>query len=218
MNWRFLLKGTEDKNFKFLGLAFIAFYLFYVGLSIYDGVPELSLWFCITSALLFGIGLYYKNTLLLSATVVSSFIINLPLAIDLISYSLTGTLVIGSGSYVIALSPLRYIMTFYHIFLLVLPVYVIFLVKDFHKYAWLFSTLHYFLLSVLTLLVTTPENFVNFVLGPASLGIFNFMYALKLNQIPYFVFNWIFVSVFIFLTTHIVFMLIVKKLKAKAKS
>ena len=217
MKWKDLLSGTEDKHFKYLGIGFILFYFLVFILNIYEGSSQLSLWFCITIVLIFGIGLYYKNLLLLSATVTSSFLINLLLSIDLISYSITGNIIFGMGQYILVLSPLRYAITFYHLFLLVVPVYVILILKKFHNKAWIFSSIHYIVLSIVTLLITKPDAGINFVRRPASIGFFDFVYYLKPGFIPYFIHNWILMTVFVFISIQIVFYLIMKK-REKIKS
>jgi len=206
-----LLKGTNNIHFKLLALFFFTIAIFHFSLSIYEGTLIAFLWFCVTVLILFAIGLYYKNILILSSVVTSSFLIELLWTIDIISFSLTGKLIVGIATYLYYIPSIRYILTFYHLFLFVIPIYIIFMLKDFHKYSWIFSSIHLFAVSILTLALTKFN--INCVRDVCELGIFNFIYAIKPTILPFFIFSWLALTLIVFIPTHLLFYFIIRKIK-----
>ena len=200
----------KDKYLKILSLIFLLIFIFHLSLSIYEGEPRASLWFCATLLIVFAFGLYYKNTLILSSVVVSAFVIEFLWTIDIISYTLSRKLVLGILPYLYDISLMRFIITYYHILLLIVPIIIIiFSLKKFHKHAWIFSSFH--LLIVFIISIITKAEF-NCIKKSCELGIFNFVYVLRPEFLPYFIFHWLGLTIVIFIPTNILFTFLSKKL------
>lgn len=106
------MKKGKIRSFKILAIFFLILFTLNVFLSIYEKNPEWILWFCVTLLPIFAFGLYYKNILVLSSVVTSSFIHYLFWTIDIISFSFTGNLVIGIAAYIYTISFPKFILTF----------------------------------------------------------------------------------------------------------
>lgn len=204
-------KPTKEKYLWILASLFLLFALSNILLDIYEDVSGEFLWFCINITLIFSIGLFYKNKLLISSTLTSAFLIEILWAIDVSSFLITGSPLIGVFDYFSEISNLRMIQTFYHLFLLIVPLYVIIRIKEFHKFSWAFSSFHFLLVSILTLFLTNSN--VNCVRSACSPGALNQIYALKPAFLPLLMFNWITLSLFVFIPTHIFFYYLIKRLK-----
>ena len=205
------MKNDLKKQFFVLSVIFTLLAIARLILALTEGPISTLLWFCVTILFLFPIGLYFKNKLIISSVITSGFILNLALSIEVISYSLTGKILLGIGTYLNDLSPLGHLITFYHLFLVIGPIYIIFLMKDFHKYSWIFSSFHFLIISLATFFLTNFSE--NCVRAPCELGFFNLIYAIKPVLIPFFIFHWILITLIILIPTNIIFYYIIKRLQ-----
>tara|TARA_Y100000034_G_C6772007_1_gene344432 strand:- start:131 stop:838 length:708 start_codon:yes stop_codon:yes gene_type:complete len=203
-----MLDSKPNTQLKILGIFFLLLFLFKLIQNIYANAPRTSLWFCTTFLLIIFIGLYFNNLLILSSSIVSLFIIETLWVIDLIYFSFSGKLIIGIASYLFTLSPSEYILTFYHFFSLLIPIYIVFSVKKFHKNAWILSSLHLLILSILTISLTKVN--INCVRSACEMGIFNFLYYLKPPWLPFIFFQWIGITLIIFIPTNLLFNKLIK--------
>lgn len=176
-----------------------------------EGVAAGILWLCPASLFLAGIGILKKDNFLISSSLTASFLLNFIWAMDYISFMLTGTLVTGIASFLPYASPLRLFVTSYHLFLLFIPVFIIFEEKKFHKMSWLGASVFLLVLSVLSLFTKKFTN-VNCVHEICDLGIFTFLEPVRsglIQFIPSFIVQWLFMTIVIFIPTHFFFRAVV---------
>ncbi|BCX46819.1 hypothetical protein HAHE_07270 [Haloferula helveola] len=197
---------TQDRSFFVWGVVFLVFHAFYCVTAIATGTPQSCLWFCVTLVLLFGIGLITENVLLVSSVVSSGFFLNLPLVIDLLAHRFAGKILIGSGAYVLDLTPFGYAVTFYHVFLLSVPVWAVFRLRRFDRWAWAVSSGHYLALSLLTLALVDASSDVNYVREATDLA---GAYAMKPEGMPYWLFHWLMMTFVLILPGHVLFRVLV---------
>ena len=192
----------SDKTFlRMLSLFFGLMALGNIIVAFYNGNLTNLLWFCNTVLIIFAIGLYYRNLMILSSVLTSSLVIEFLWTIDVISFSLTGNLLIGIANYLNSVSLIGYIMTFYHLFLFVIPICVIFFIKKFHKLSWVFSSFHLLIVFILTKILTNSN--INCVRDYCNIGIFQPLYLLKPIMAPFFIFHWIIITILVFIPTHL---------------
>jgi hypothetical protein len=185
------------------GIFFLLLFLAHLIVSLQLGLLERSLWFCATVMLTFGIGLLINNDLLISSAVTSSILIEILWAIDMGSYLITNKLAIGIVTYVSTASSAEMILTFYHVFVLIVPVVFVFTRKKFHPYSWAASSVHLLIVLLITFFVAhTGVNCVNVV---CSFGIFTPLYGLKPLWLPHVLFLWLVASVVMFGPVHLIF-------------
>ena len=165
-------------------------------------------WFCVATLFMLVIGLYLKSNLLISSTLVSSFIIEIFWFIDVISFIFRKKLVLGIAEYLFVLNPLSFMINFYHLFLLLLPPFIILINRDLHKYSWVLSSLYFLFVELITLITQYSTHNINCVRAYCQFGVFNFIYYFKQSSLPFFIFNWFFITLFIFIPTYGLFYLV----------
>lgn len=180
-----------------VGFVFLVLGLLNTGLSFYEGLPQNALWFCNTVLFVFSVGLLFEKDFLISSAVVSSLVIETLWLVDVFSFYFSGRLILGVASYLYLLNGFRLIFTFYHLTLLVVPLAVVIYRRKFYSSAWMVSSIHFLFLLVLTMAV--GEGYVNCTMVECELGVFDFVYLVKPDIFPPFLFNWIFATIFIFI-------------------
>lgn len=168
-------------------------------------------WFCVMNLLLLVIGLYLRSNLLISSVATSMFLLELLWLGDITSFILTKKLLFGVAGYLFDARPFEFALTFYHLFLLIIPIYVVFKERKFHRLSWVFSSSFFFVVALLTLLLSSGN--VNCVRDVCDIGIFSFIYALKPATIPYFIVTWLFNTLVIYIPTHYLFYFLVNRKK-----
>ncbi len=195
----------SEKRFKLLSLLFLILGLTNL-IAILLTAPYFTVfWFCSMTVWLFALGLYFRNNFLISSVVTASFIIELIWVIDMASFLLTGDLAFGVAQYLLEASLSRLIITFYHLFLLITPILIVFNMSKFHKYSWAGASAFLFLVSIITLLTTSTN--INCVRQTCELGIFNGLKSITeaLPFIPTFITHWFFITLIVFMPTHYMF-------------
>ena len=195
--------------YTYLALLFFNIFILNVVLAAIEGNPASSLWFCSTLVLVFAVGLFFRNNLLISSTLVSSFILEGLWTIDIISYLFTRKLVLGITTYLYDIGTLRLILTFYHVLLFAVPIIVILKIKRISTYAWLFSSVHLLILQVITFIATDTN--VNCVHYTCDSGVFNWIYNLRPEYISNPIFEWLMATLFLFIPANIIFYWILKR-------
>ena len=200
----------KNKHYVFLGVLFLLIAIANFLVAYYDFSPYSFLWFCSAVLLLFSLGLFLKSSLLISGTVTASFLIEFLWTTDMISFLLRKKLAVGIAMYLFEAGDLRFIITFYHLFLLIVPILIVFNMKKFHKYSWIAASVYFLLISVITVNLTSSN--VNCVQNICNLGVFNFLKLLNTGLIanfPAYIFNWVFITIILFMPTHYLFRYIV---------
>ena len=181
--------------------------------SIYNNVAHDLFWFCVANLFLLVLGLYLRSNFLISSVVVSSFITETFWLFDVISFLIWKKLFFGVAGYLFFLRPLEFILTFYHIFLLVVPLYIVFKERNFHKYAWIFSSFYFFVIALLSL--SLPGHNVNCVRALCEMGVFDFLDVLNTGIMPVFVLTWLFNTLVLFIPINYLFYYLVKRKRKK---
>jgi hypothetical protein len=167
-------------------------------------------WFCIINLLLLILGVYYKNDLILSSVAVSALFVEILRTTDMIWFFATGEFLTSVANYLRDASTFTTVLNFYHILLLIIPIYYLLKENKFHNKAWIFSSLTYLASSLATLIFTgSNTNCARFY---CDLGIFDFIYILKYPFMPFFIFHWIGATILIFIPSHYIIKYFVRKI------
>jgi len=209
----------KQKYYKILSALFVAIILVNLLVSFYLNNWSNILWFCSFTAALFALGLYTNNNFLLSTSVTAAFFFQTLWVIEMTSYLLFGKLILGTATYLLEIAPIRFFITFYHLLLLIIPIWVIFEKGKIHRLSWLGASLLFFIASV-SVLVLATESGVNCVNQNCNLGVFNGLsdyLSTNFSFIPFFVINWIVLSLIVFIPTHFLFSFILRFMKTKIR-
>jgi hypothetical protein len=198
----------KDKYYKLITLFFLILALAHFVVTITIGPRFMLLWFCYLTTILFIIGSYLKNNFIISTVVTSMFIVHLIWIQDTASYLIFGRLNVGIMTYLFDIGRASFFTTFYHFFLLIIPILLIFDMKKFHKLSWLGASAFFFIASILTLIFTKSD--INCVRGTCEYGIFNFLTIAYASPLPPFMINWLAMTIIIFIPTHLFFRKVVK--------
>src|SRR3990172_450065 len=127
------MKKAKRNSLEYLFLIVLGIFavLKFLNATLTD--PYSLLWFCYVNLILLWFGLYFKNTFLISSVLVSSFISSIFYSTDILSFTLSGKLVFGVGKYLYEAAPIGHFLTYYHLSLLVIPLYVIVKNKKYNR-------------------------------------------------------------------------------------
>ena len=198
--------ALNKKHYILLSIFFFILGIANVSASLLGEYYFGILWFCSLTVWLFTLGLYLRNNFLLSTILTASFFLELLWTIDVISYLTLGRLTIGIAEYLFTISPARFIITFYHLFLFIVPMLVVFDQKKFHKFSWAGASAFLLIVSIITLLLTKAN--INCVRSTCELGLFDFFNKAIANLssvIPLFIVHWFLVTIIVFIPTHYLF-------------
>lgn len=169
------------------------------------------LWFCFFNLALLTFALYTENNFLLSTVLTSSFILSGVYTIDLISFTFSGKLIFGVANHLPYANILDQITTYYHIFLLAIPIYILHKKKTFHPKSWIFSSLSLLIVSLITAYIFKSN--INCAITACDIGIFNFIYNIKPTWTPLVLFNWLATTIILFIPTNYLFHYLINRKK-----
>lgn len=192
---------------QFIGIFFIFLGIFNFIVSYQEGSPEGILWICSATIFLFAFGVLNGNNLAISSAITASFLFNLIWTIDYIGFLLVGKLPIGIAVYLLTSEKLRIIATSYHFFMLIIPLLIIFKNKEYPQFSWIGASTFLLIISIISLFTKNWLN-INCVHESCELGIFSFLEPIKnilLTILPLFIIQWGFMTLVVFIPTHIFF-------------
>jgi hypothetical protein len=169
-------------------------------------------WFCVVNMTLLVFAIGFNNILLFSSILVSSLIVEFFRTLDLFSYLLTGELPFNVANYIFGMSQLNYILSYYHIFLIMIPAYYLLKEQRFHKYAWLLSSALFLISSLLSLALTDTN--ANCARDYCNLGVFNALYSFRPEAMPFVLFHWLFATLLVFLPSHFIIKYTIEKTRS----
>jgi len=164
---------------------------------------DFFLWFCFFNLVLLTFALYFENDFLTSAVLTSSFFPAGIYAVDIISFAFFHKLVFGVATYLPTANLLVHILTYYHILLIVIPIYVLYKKRTFHHLSWIFSSLSWLFFSFIV--SAFVKSNINCALDACNLGLFNFVYNIHPLWMPFFIFNWIVFTLAFFIPANYLF-------------
>src|SRR3989344_7633638 len=160
----------RKQTYNLLAILFIILTIIQLTAAIIENEYDTLLNFCFILAIIFIIALFKKNDFLFSTIVTASFFINTLWLIDMTSFLIFNKLTIGVGEYLFEATTIRFISTFYHLFILTIPLIVVFDRAKFHKYSWLGASLFLFVTLAISSLFTNMS--LNCSRGDCAVGIF----------------------------------------------
>lgn len=192
------LKG----NYFWLAL-FLSVWAFFRGWNYFVlGEWSLIFWFCFLNLILLAVGLYFRSLLLVSVAAVSSLITGIAASVDVLSFTFFGKQVFGVAGYLIESTLAAHVLTFYHLFLVIIPLYVLLKERKFYENSWIYSSL--FLLLVFIVSLIFSEGNVNCVRDFCEVGIFNVFRFLKPEFMPFWIFHWLSYSLVVFIPSYFI--------------
>jgi len=168
-----------------------------------EGLGELIFWFCFLNLVLLAVGLYFRSVRMVSVVGVGSLITGIVASVDVLVFTFLGKMVFGVAGYLMESSVIAHVLTFYHLFLVVVPLYVLMKEKKFGECSWVWSSV-FFLAVSLGSLIFTKGN-ANCVREFCDIGVFSLFYFLKPEFLPLCVFYWVGFTVIIFIPSYWIF-------------
>lgn len=181
-----------------------------IDVMIHDTYASL-LWFCFINLLLLATGLFLRSAFLISSAAISSLVLEFLWLIDLIVLIFGGSFT-GSAAYLLSEQPLSFILTFYHIFLLIIPLVILKKEKNFRWKALILSSLLLLFISLITLPTGSNINCVRELCGSEYLS---GIYSVQPQWMPTFIFHWLFLTFIIFTPTTIVLHFVFNRYRKK---
>lgn len=203
----------NKKYYTIAGIIFILLFFLNAYVHVQADNYEQILWLCSFTTLLLAIGLLTRNNLILSSTLAVSLVLQTIWVIDVTSLLIFGRFVTGTAGYLTTATSVRFFLTFYHVFLWIVPVFAILDTQKFHKYSWIGASVFFFIVSLITLSLT--ELNVNCVRQSCIFGFYEFLRPITgtlSSFLPSFVINWLILTLIVFIPTHLIFRAIVKRM------
>jgi|GEM_PF-519709 len=157
---------NNDGLIKFFGIFFILLGIVALVNTLYQSKPESILWFCYLGIFLIGLGMLWKNPILVTSQLN---ILTIPLLIwtvDFIHFIVTGTSLLGIVDYFFNPDfPLfSRLISMQHIFTIPVSLFVLQRMKSRKmKNSWKFSLLQLTLIFAITIFLTNQEDNINCV-------------------------------------------------------
>ena len=203
----------KNKYFIYIGIILLIHWILLVTDRIKYEIPLNLLWISHLALLTSAIGFILRSNLILTASLISIFIMHGLWIIDFV-FLLLGNSPSTYTEYVLRLTPERRILTFHHIYLIPLLFWALLKQRKINKHGWIIASIFFLILSTMSFYFLPREyniNCAHFVCIPITKILPSFAISNTLNQFIYLILLNLFMALFIFYLPYKVIYYIFKK-------